>query len=98
MQQTPTALLTVDGLRVEFNQRGRRSQAVKGLSFSVAAGETVALVGESGSGKSVTAFSLLRLIGHAGGTIADGSARFVRRGGQEVDLFALEEKVLRGIR
>ncbi|MFZ3117879.1 MAG: ABC transporter ATP-binding protein [Variovorax sp.] len=98
MQQTPTALLTVDGLRVEFNQRGRRSQAVKGLSFSVAAGETVALVGESGSGKSVTAFSLLRLIGHAGGTIAGGSARFVRRGGQEVDLFALEEKVLRGIR
>jgi microcin C transport system ATP-binding protein len=57
-----TAVLEVKDLQVAFRQDGRESLAVKGVSFAVAKGETVALVGESGSGKSVTALSTVALL------------------------------------
>ncbi len=56
-------LLDVKDLRVSFRQDGKLTPAVKGISFHVERGETVALVGESGSGKSVSALSTVSLLG-----------------------------------
>lgn len=57
-----TPLLEVRNLRIQFVTEDGDVQAVDDISFTIRAGETVALVGESGSGKSVTALSLSRLV------------------------------------
>ena len=55
-------IVSVQDLEVEFRQSGKVTHAVRGVSFDINEGETVALVGESGSGKSVTALSILKLL------------------------------------
>ena len=84
-------LLSIRDLRVSFRQGDSAVEAVRGLSFEIAKGETVALVGESGSGKSVTALSVLRLL--PGGTDISGEVLFEGR-----DLLTVGERELRGIR
>ena len=95
---TPTTLLTVDDLSVEFRTRRHTTQAVHGLSFAIAPSETVAIVGESGSGKSVTALSIMRLIAQEGGTITRGRIAFTRPNGETVDLTTCPETTIRQIR
>ncbi len=70
-----TALLEVENLGVEFATYGGIVQAVRGVSFSVDAGQTLAIVGESGCGKSVSMQALMGLIPMPPGRITSGSAR-----------------------
>jgi microcin C transport system ATP-binding protein len=76
MTQRPSALLEVKDLSVSFRQEGALTHAVKGISFTLNRGETVALVGESGSGKSVSALSTVSLLGDSaevsGSVLYDG--------------------------
>ena len=58
--------LRVRDLRAAFSAGGHRREVVSGVSFDLLAGECVAIVGESGSGKSVTARSLVGLVGRGG--------------------------------
>lgn len=74
-------LLEVQGLSLRFHRRGRTPvQALDGVSFRLAAGESLALAGESGSGKSVTALAIAGLLDPA----AEITAGSIRVRGQEV--------------
>ena len=85
-------LLQVEGLQTHFGMIDGVVRAVEGLSFTINAGETVAIVGESGCGKSVTSMSILRLVPTPPGKIA-GRILFQGR-----DLLACSDAEMRAIR
>jgi peptide/nickel transport system ATP-binding protein len=86
------ALLEIEALQTHFGTPDGVVRAVEGLSFTIEAGETVAVVGESGCGKSVTSLSILRLIQEPPGRIA-GTIRFQGR-----NLLELSEPEMRKLR
>ena len=86
-------LLSVRDLNVDFRQAGHVTHAVRGVSFDIGKGETVALVGESGSGKSVTALSVMKLLPYPAASHPGGEIRFKGK-----DLLSAPEAELRRVR
>ena len=89
-------LLSVQNLCIDFNTVDKGVTAVKNISFTVAAGEMVAIVGESGSGKSVTALSVLKLLPSK--TSVKGKLVFLSKGKDSLDLLEATDKVMTSIR
>ena len=88
-----SALLSVRDLAVTFHQDGKAIPAVKGVSFDIQPGETVALVGESGSGKSVSALSVLKLLPYPAASHPSGEIIFKGK-----DLLNASTRELRAVR
>src|ERR1700722_1615181 len=86
-------VLEVSGLNTVFHTRTGLVHAVRDISFSVDAGETLAIVGESGCGKTITALSLMRLIPEPPGEIVSGSVKV-----DGTDLLRLDEAAMRDMR
>jgi microcin C transport system ATP-binding protein len=87
-------LINVKNLSVAFRSGGgTTTTAVKGVTFKINKGETVALVGESGSGKSVSALSILRLLPYPAASHPTGEIFFEGK-----DLLKTSEQDLKRIR
>ncbi len=87
-------ILEVRNLQTHFFTERGMVQAVKGVSFHLAAGQSLGIVGESGCGKSVTARSIMRLIKSPPGKIVDGEIIFRRqkRRAETIDIVQLDPK------
>jgi peptide/nickel transport system ATP-binding protein len=85
-------VLRVEDLHVAFPTVAGEVRAVRGVSFSLRAGERLGLVGESGSGKSTTVLALLRML-RAPGRVTAGR---VMLGGR--DVLGLSEEAMRQTR
>jgi ABC-type dipeptide/oligopeptide/nickel transport system ATPase component len=86
-------VLEVDKLHVEFDTHGGVVHAVRGVSYHVRQGETLAVVGESGCGKSVTVQALMGLVPSPPGRIVSGSARMLGK-----ELLGLTQSELNRVR
>ncbi|MCY4311806.1 MAG: ATP-binding cassette domain-containing protein, partial [Rhodospirillaceae bacterium] len=86
-------LLSVDNLQVDFSTPNGPLHAVKGISFYVDRGETLAIVGESGSGKSVSALSILQLLPYPQASHPSGRIVY-----QDHELIGAPQPILRKIR
>ena len=95
MSTNDERLLDVAGLRVGFGERTAAHEVVRGISFSLQAGECLAIVGESGSGKSVTARTLVGLAGARSHVAAE---RIELDGQSLLGLRDREWRALRGVR
>ena len=86
-------LLEVKDLKISFSTYAGEVQAIRGVSFDLRRGETLAIVGESGSGKSVTARSIMRLNPEANTIVNGGEIHFDGR-----DILTLSEKQMQSVR
>lgn len=86
-------LLSVSNLKTNFRQGQKIFEAVKGVSFQIEAGKTLALVGESGSGKSVTALSILQLLPYPTASHPEGSITYLDK-----ELIGADQELLMDIR
>ncbi len=87
------AVLSVRDLRISFGTHAGEVQAVRGASFDLKRGETLAIVGESGSGKSVAARSIMGLNPETNTIVRGGEILF-----EGEDLLTLSERRMQGIR
>ena len=95
--QIDAALLSVLNLRIAFGTR----EAVRGISFAIAPGETLGLVGESGSGKSATALAMMRLLPPSASVSGSLSLKITRDDDDyaiSADLLRINDKVMRAFR
>ncbi|WP_042455428.1 ABC transporter ATP-binding protein [Neobacillus dielmonensis] len=86
-------ILQVKDLHVSFSTYGGEVKAVRGVSFDLHEGETLAIVGESGCGKSVTSQTIMKLIPNPPGKITGGEILFKGK-----DLIKLKEPEMRKVR
>jgi len=93
LHDTTAPILTVENLSISFGD----TQAVRGLSFEVPRGGTLAIVGESGSGKSVTSMAAMGLLKFTGGRVTSGRIQLHGKGG-ETEITGASEADLRRIR
>jgi oligopeptide transport system ATP-binding protein len=89
-----TPLLDVDDLNVEFRTRSGTVHAVNGVSYSLAAGETLAILGESGSGKSVSAQAIMGILESPPAVITGGGIWF--QGENMLEMSAEDQRKIRG--
>ncbi|PRY51021.1 oligopeptide transport system ATP-binding protein [Geodermatophilus tzadiensis] len=89
-----TPLLEVDDLRVEFRTRSGVVNAVNGISYSLGAGETLAILGESGSGKSVSAQAIMGILETPPAVISGGGIWF--QGRNVLEMSAEDQRTIRG--
>ncbi|HEX2903642.1 MAG TPA: ABC transporter ATP-binding protein [Jatrophihabitans sp.] len=87
----PAPLLEVSDLTVSFASEAGPVRAVRGMTYQVRPGETLAIVGESGSGKSVSSLAVMGLL--PGNAEVTGQIRF-----KGEDLLALNDKRLSRLR
>ncbi|MGR3497592.1 MAG: ABC transporter ATP-binding protein [Limimaricola soesokkakensis] len=93
MSDTTAPILTVEDLSISFGD----TEAVRGLSFEVPRGGTLAIVGESGSGKSVTSMAAMGLLKFTGGRVTSGRIQLHGKAG-ETEITGASEADLRRIR
>jgi oligopeptide transport system ATP-binding protein len=87
-------LLEVDDLHVEFRTDYGTVHAVNGISYTLAAGETLAILGESGCGKSVSAQTIMGILDTPPGYVTGGEIRY--KGRNLLTMGAKEQRDLRG--
>ncbi|WP_075290479.1 ABC transporter ATP-binding protein [Pararhizobium arenae] len=89
----PATVLSVRDLSIDARTPSGLKRILDGISFDLAAGETLCLAGESGSGKSVTSLAIMGLLPKASLRVASGEIRL-----GDTDLLRLSEKAMRQVR
>jgi oligopeptide transport system ATP-binding protein len=86
-------VLTVEGLEVEFRTEDGVVNAVDGVGYTLARGETLAILGESGSGKTVHARAIMRILDSPPAFTTGGEVRL-----DGIELLTLDEEDMREVR
>ena len=93
MEETEQTLLEAKDLEITFHGRDEKTEAVRGISFTLKDGKVLAIVGESGSGKSVTALSLTRLLPEPPTCTVSGEVELMGK-----NLLTISKKEIRQVR